>query len=1194
MDDYEDNVGDMDDDRIVPPPPMPQPAELEEYPEDMVVFDIDNLTVKEIQQKIKTYRDSGDQRLKNTAKAVKLSQKKAVLLEKLKMLNDLNNKIKSAKEDLIEKRVKAEAERPDTHEYHGVEVDSHGNFHSVKFDSRTDEGDVQPSLRAIYNALDDVVNKIAEESLTVPSFDPENKDGYTPSSGSLWTAVFIIRNIKTGAIRRVAIGAGYTSTFEKFLERLKEIANGKVHGSDPIDFNEWELDTRAFVLNIFGHLSQPEQHGGGSMVYHLMEQPNDGMCTHHVIKYVCDVRGLDYDDVLKRVFFISEITPQQPANSDILTNFLHTHECEIVYDQIRVTKEFMTKYYRDRSKLKELPLYAKTKWHIIPTVSIGSGLNPKKIPVYATREHVGILEGEYHDGVFTPRHDSKLLISDKFEFAVANVGKTASGSITRVTLNQASVINNTHIAVPVKYFFFDLEAVVDMTTFNYHAYSSAWCCTTSDVISKLGSQDPKVRKQGKSQLKVRFELGFETCMSRMIEDFDREAKGFRVVLITFNGTNYDNFITIEWMLKNKMAHRLSNIRFVGNSILNAHIDKFHDFFDLHKHLPGSLKSNCDGFKVDTPKTSFDHTLAQQLYNEGKLIETLGADAALRDYNCTDVISMIELFARYNSALKAIDGFNSFSLTDKKTIGGMVKSVWEEDVNKLAVELPKFSITQKKLYDDMVKFKVAGRTEVYTKNKVQNTRVASVDICSAYPYVMCVMESWYPCGKIVVTDKFVEGKIGFYYCDIEQSDDKPKVYPKKTPEGNEWDFTGTLENYLINTVDIDTLQRHGAKVTVKNGFYFTSRIRGSELFRIILALMKGKCDQSALKSAKSDQYNPAILSTLKLCMNSLSGKVIERLHTSKTELLGNEDELWSIMARHSNTGLVDAIGGHLLVQYKVSEEEIFAQQSPAYLACIIYSLTRTHLYDHVISKVPRDALFYGDTDSVHLRYDAYLKWVRDYASKTPLPHDPAAVPYDKNLPRMMICNRKTTTIGDHEYDFFEKSFGCFEDEIPENDIPLGRPNNLAIYGAKKVYWIGHITADGVITTTKKRMKGIRDTDLHIPRNIGDLLADLPAELQADVTIEVEGKRKLNYTNMMAMLLFHGNNSNRGLKLGLNHGQNSYNAMRELIEYGSCEMLCFSMKRSIKNTKNCVSLDDTGAYSKTAITVSACVGIKKISI
>jgi UDP-N-acetylglucosamine:LPS N-acetylglucosamine transferase len=83
--------------------------------------------------------------------------------------------------------------------------------------------------------------------------------------------------------------------------------------------------------------------------------------------------------------------------------------------------------------------------------------------------------------------------------------------------------------------------------------------------------------------------------------------------------------------------------------------------------------------------------------------------------------------------------------------------------------------------------------------------------------------------MIDTEKYM-GKdiIGFYYCDIDQSNlrasNLPKIYAKKTEIENDWGHEEVLENYLISNVMIELLKRHKCKVIIKKGFYFTEKKR----------------------------------------------------------------------------------------------------------------------------------------------------------------------------------------------------------------------------------------------------------------------------------------------------------------------------------------------------------------------------------
>ena len=185
-----------------------------------------------------------------------------------------------------------------------------------------------------------------------------------------------------------------------------------------------------------------------------------------------------------------------------------------------------------------------------------------------------------------------------------------------------------------------------------------------------------------------------------------------------------------------------------------------------------------------------------------------------------------------------------------------------------------------------KCKIAGRVELFNGVQKVEERLVSTDVCSLYPYVMSVAPVYYPCGKLITTDEYIgDDVLGFYYCDIDQSNLKainlPKIYARKTEIENDWNYDGVLEDYLVSNVIIGLLKKFNCKVVIKNGFYFTEKKKSCDMFDFLLDFMKAKNEQDTLNKKKDDAYNPALRETLKLLMNSLSGKVIEGLHTEKT-------------------------------------------------------------------------------------------------------------------------------------------------------------------------------------------------------------------------------------------------------------------------------------------------------------------------
>ena len=146
----------------------------------------------------------------------------------------------------------------------------------------------------------------------------------------------------------------------------------------------------------------------------------------------------------------------------------------------------------------------------------------------------------------------------------------------------------------------------------------------------------------------------------------------------------------------------------------------------------------------------------------------------------------------------------FKLIEKKTVGTTIYDMFKHH-NK-NVKFPKLTYDH---YASIQKDKIAGRVEMFNGIQEITEKMASIDVCSIYPYVMCVLNGYYPCGDIIETENYKgDDTLGFYYCDIDQSNlrinNKPNIYAFKTKEENNWDYKGILENYFINNIDIGIL------------------------------------------------------------------------------------------------------------------------------------------------------------------------------------------------------------------------------------------------------------------------------------------------------------------------------------------------------------------------------------------------------
>ena len=108
------------------------------------------------------------------------------------------------------------------------------------------------------------------------------------------------------------------------------------------------------------------------------------------------------------------------------------------------------------------------------------------------------------------------------------------------------------------------------------------------------------------------------------------------------------------------------------------------------------------------------------------------------------------------------------------------------------------------------------------------------------------------------------------------------------------------------------------------------------------------------------------------MNSLSGKVIEGLHTEKINGFESAYEL-SKLCEKTKVNMINSIGGRLYVSYEIDEEDIIDNQRPVFLGCYVYEYARDYMYRMSYSKIGLRNLVYTDTDASKFRERDFNNW-----------------------------------------------------------------------------------------------------------------------------------------------------------------------------------------------------------------------------
>lgn len=568
---------------------------------------------------------------------------------------------------------------------------------------------------------------------------------------------------------------------------------------------------------------------------------------------------------------------------------------------------------------------------------------------------------------------------------------------------------------------YDLETVND-EKHNVRAY-----CATTTLYDRNRELPPYVKGQTFENCNIK-EHGVESkffcgenCVNDMIDYILNFPKSMKVLIISYNGSRYDNYRLIEHIRKRNTIGKACDYFEVKNSILTIKLFQ-HLFIDLNRFLLGSLKDMCNSYQTERKKVDgFDHEDVQQHYEEGKLNEWIDKNIdKLKEYSIMDVECLMELFIKFTSLMPKIGidfwskvcptiGSLAYNHVSNQTFveeDGVLRNFTEKEMKdfirkkelfrerklKDEYEEKEYTVNQTykllasskriltknfknlvprpKTYQDDLWFRkclTAGRTEVFKKGHFKfDEPLAFPDITSLYPFVMS-NKFYYPIVDYEYTDKYIPDKLGVYWIKYQNTTEESNILPQR------YDDPTLALNYkskeLFETgatnLEIELCKKYGHHFEVINGVYWENDT--NILFHgYIEKIIKEKSNQDKLKAFKDPNYNEALREICKLFMNSVSGKVIERNFIETTMTLDGktyDDDTKILDNFHEDTITYTKIGNQCYVKGKLKNEELIYRKTakPSYLGLFIYSYARSYMYELLISKAKTK--IYMDTDSL---------------------------------------------------------------------------------------------------------------------------------------------------------------------------------------------------------------------------------------
>lgn len=401
----------------------------------------------------------------------------------------------------------------------------------------------------------------------------------------------------------------------------------------------------------------------------------------------------------------------------------------------------------------------------------------------------------------------------------------------------------------------------------------------------------------------------------------------------------------------------------------------------------SLESAAMSFGIDMKKNTFSHVEVQSAYESGEFSKFMAENSdKIREYNDQDVRILEEVVIKLLDSCREISG--GVDARGNATIAQMSYNIWRSivvgvDENQLPIRMGQ---VVKRVEDYEVDCFIR---EAIVGGRVQGKRgywigdYVFVDVVSLYPFVMANRS--YPVGKETVIkddiDKCSEclmnvDLIGIYECIVDQSGctGVNNILPHKVKGCNlDWHYKGEMK-VKITDYDIELLVKYNCRVELTGNAVVWQRSKEGFVFgEIIDKMCKMKKAEDEKKSRGDNGYNPAKREMSKMSMNSLSGKMSQKVfkHEVKQWTAGRETEMRKYISSHLGACVYELSDD---MWYTEAEKNKYYGSSckPSQVGVMIYSNARGYMYEEIYS---RYEVWYGDTDSAVIRREDYEDLVK---------------------------------------------------------------------------------------------------------------------------------------------------------------------------------------------------------------------------
>ena len=427
--------------------------------------------------------------------------------------------------------------------------------------------------------------------------------------------------------------------------------------------------------------------------------------------------------------------------------------------------------------------------------------------------------------------------------------------------------------------------------------------------------------KSKEKKSLKFITNSNKNSARQFLDFlNSEAKNNRYYnVLSHNGSNFDNYFLIGSMTALELKDCEINMR--GLSIIGINF-RGNLFKDSYCFLTDSLENLCNSFQIEHGKIT-TITIGKTILTSAQLCfykPSLTFDGfltlqntdiefwnAYTKYCLYDCIALYEIWEKFTKCVNGlISNISPFYLAkcplmSSLTIGSHAKKIlntlnkgtyYKQQMVKFIEDDNDEDAKINKKYNFVCNFKRGGISHCNQMGK-HTSGIAGFDIKSQYPASLNNNNAFVPCGESRWDTTFNKNVYGFYLVKdlVFHTNYKFKPVAAASLTSLDWasDNIGNLyvDSYMLAYL-IDNAGLYSYKIV--EGLISDQQMPLSDLFgQYIDTFYSEKERQDKLKETKDILYNPALRQTIKLYLNSLTGKLVENPSTHFSLIFNNDSK-----------------------------------------------------------------------------------------------------------------------------------------------------------------------------------------------------------------------------------------------------------------------------------------------------------------